>query len=116
MTTAVARGARAVARDAWQQRALALADGRHLFGTPRQVGTNAHGAAIWQVPSRSSDGTYYIVKVWPVGDVGCSCTAGSYARPCAHAGAVIKAEAQREAVQAATQDEGMRYWLNGGEW
>ncbi len=113
--TAVARGARAIAREAWQHRALALADDRHLSGTPRRIGRNDVGATIYQVPSRSHDGAY-VVTYWPAGDITCGCTAGSYGRPCGHVGAVIRAEAQRTVAECGSADEGMRYWLNGGEW
>ena len=99
---------------AWQTKALQLAEERHTIGTPRYIGTNDYGAQLWQVPSRTHDGCY-VVTAWEDGTYTCGCTAGSYARPCCHVGASIKAEEQRTAVSTGPS-EAWRYWLNGGEW
>lgn len=94
---AAEQGIRSVAREAWQKRALVLADDRRLTGTPRQVATNQYHARLYLVPSRTTDGSY-LVTVWEDDKLTCTCLAGAYGRPCGHVGAVIKAEAQRHCV------------------
>lgn len=99
----------------WEARALALAWDRHLIGTPRYVGKTDSGAHLWRVPSRTHDGCY-LVTAWPRGSYTCCCTAGSYGRPCGHAGAVVRAELQRQAAMAQADTDAMKSWRRGFDW
>lgn len=102
-------------REQWNARAIVLATDSHADGTARHVGENAHGAQLYRIPSSSHDGVY-LVSVWPLGDVLCCCTAGSYERPCKHAGAALLAERQRQEAMRTRQDEPLRWWAHGGSW
>jgi hypothetical protein len=101
-------------RQAWEARAIALADERHTIGTPRYIGSSDPGVELWQAPSRAHGGCY-VVRVWRAIDaITCSCTAATFGRPCCHAGAVLVAQRQRET--SAGRSEAWRSWINGGEW
>ena len=102
-------------RDEWQARAITLAADAHASGTARHIGTNEHGAQLYRVPSSSHDGVY-LVSVWPHGAALCCCTAGSYERPCKHAGAAILAERARQEATNTTQNEPLRSFAHGLSW
>lgn len=105
--------AKSLTRVEWIARCLDLAQERHTIGTPRHVGQNVHGAQLWQVPSRTHDGCY-LVTAWPHRSFSCCCTAGSYAQPCCHVGAVLHAEEQR--TETSEHSEAWSWWMAGGEW
>ena|SRR5258706_14159392 len=102
-------------RGEWEARALALAVAKHLIGTVRRRGAGQF-AEVFTVPSGDRRGEH---DVWlshgSDGFPRCDCVAGSYRRPCGHAGAVLHADCQRrDALQGS--DEALKWWLRGGEW
>lgn len=102
---------------AWEARAITLAAEKHLSGTARHIGENTAGGRLWKVRSQSSD-SYHVVTFFPATrGIVCDCIAGSYGRPCAHAGAAILAEKQREeAMRPSRHDEAWSWWIHGGAW
>lgn len=101
--TATAKAALTAAQ--WADRAVALAEARHLTGTIMRLGCWTGGdGSRWQsfrVPSADRTGLYTVdwqdSRALPL----CHCTAASYGNPCAHAGAVIHSERQRAAAMTA---------------
>jgi hypothetical protein len=106
----------------WEMQAITLAEEAHLVHRARFLGTGVYGNSLWQVPSTMTDGTVYVVQVWPtmLGAV-CSCFAKSLGhRACAHAGAALVGEHQKQAAERGSGgDEGdtaLRWFAHGGEW
>lgn len=95
--------------DAWRERAIELAEARHLTGTVRFLGTDGTGRyETYRVPTSRRDGHYDVcydrvteqfdaaagtVMNGPV--VVAHCTASEHRRPCAHVGAVLRSAAFR---------------------
>lgn len=103
---------------AYEARSITLAEDHHLVHRARFIGQGVHGENLWQVPSKSNDGTVYIVHVWAnTMGVTCGCRAGTYGQACGHAGCALLAERQKQAAERESgQSEGWRFWLNGGSW
>jgi hypothetical protein len=105
-------------RSTWQRRAQELAVETQLAHRARYLGQGTHHEELWQVPSKVGDGSTYVVRVWPHSlGVVCGCTAGTYGRPCGHAGAALLAERQKQVAERGSEaDTALRWWLHGGEW
>ncbi len=107
--------AQALTRDAWDVRAIALAEAKGARGTARYL--RPHPSArghVYRVPSRSGDGTYAVVA-WGDGRTECTCPAGQHGRPCCHAGDVLLAERVRLTPSTGPSDA-WAWWMLGGEW
>src|SRR5579859_2412863 len=92
-----------ITRAEWNAHALEMADRRHVTGTARSIGACEYGH-VYRVPSRSSAGSYDVLTRED-GRVECPCTAGSYGRPCVHAGAALHAEERRQQAISSANDE-----------
>lgn len=104
-----------VTRHEWQARALELASAHHLSGTARLDHTGKSGE-VYRVPSHDRTRTYDVLTRHD-GTIACPCKAGSFGRPCGHAGAVIYYRHQR--AKATTKRNGDMTWfwfLQTGEW
>lgn len=103
----------------WQDRAVALAEARHLTGTITRLGRWTGGdGSRWQnfrVPSADRTGIYTVDWQDGADRPACHCTAGSYGNPCCHAGAVIHSERQRAAA-IANPERIYDTWDKWGEW
>ena len=102
-----------ITRQEWNVRALELAHEKHLIGTPSYHHECEYGH-VWRVPSRSGKGSYDVLARHD-GRVECPCVAGSYGRPCSHAGATVAAEKMRQEARDGPSDA-WSWWLAGGEW
>jgi hypothetical protein len=105
-------------RARWEARAISLAEEGHLIHRASYAGTGCHGESLWRVSSKRTDGTYYIVHVWPaIMTATCTCTASMYSKPCAHCGAALLAEGQKQAAEHGSEgDTAPRWFAHGGEW
>lgn len=114
-------------REEWNAHALELARARHLDGTATFLGTYTAGDGstpiCWHVPSHDRSGRYTVELDERTGVITCHCTAASYGRPCAHAGAVVHALQQRQRALAGSEGDTALRWfaqstgaLSGEEW
>lgn len=102
-------------RGEWNARAEVLAEQKGARGTARYLHECADGRGhVWRVPSRSDTGSYDVVA-WGDGRIECPCTAGTYGRPCCHAGAVLHAERMRTR-DTSEGNTAWDWWMAGGEW
>lgn len=109
--------AKAATQLEWEARAIVLAEEHHLTGCARHIGETGTGARLWKVRSQSSADGFHVVTFWEqTRGIVCDCVAGSYGRPCSHAGAALHGERQRERAMSSRTDEAMRSWMNGGAW
>lgn len=89
------------ATNTWRHRARELARERNLTHTARYEVLTVDNRELFSVPTCSRYGSEHVVRHdRETGELLCDCTAGSYQRPCAHAGAVLgwldaRAEAER---------------------
>jgi hypothetical protein len=92
-------------REAWDVRAQQLCDAANLKYTARYDGEHpAHAdIEVYLVPSRDRSGEHEVTFDQHTGRIRCDCIAGSYGRPCCHAGTVLYYLAQR--AQACTAAE-----------
>lgn len=118
MATATATKTRtAITRVEWEARAVALADQHHLIHRAHYMGQGLVEEALYQVPSRTHDGSVHIVRLYSVtGRVSCTCHAGTYGKACSHVGAALVADRQRQEALRTPQDDAMRWFCHGGDW
>jgi hypothetical protein len=106
-------------RDAWEARALELAEAQHLTGTARLLAENSL-RSFYGVRKSGPVGEY-VVRVDRIGGQvrglpSCGCMAGQHDKPCKHAGAALHAEAQRERAISKPDTDPLASWRRGGEW
>jgi hypothetical protein len=105
-------------RDAWEARALELAEREHMTGTARLLAENELHA-FWGV-RRSSPTGEHVVRVYRITSevrrVSCDFLAGMHGRACRHVGAVLHALQQRERAIGQPDTDPLANWRRGGEW
>ena len=104
-------------REQWRERALELAEARHLDGTARLV-SESELARVYRIPNGDRRGEGYLVRfTLRRQEPHCECPAGAWGKPCGHAGAALHAEQLREAARRdRSPSEAWSWWLRGGEW
>lgn len=70
-------------REAWEARALELAETKHTIGTPRYL-HECEYEYVWCAPPQSSMGSYDVLARQN-GRLECPCQAGVWGGPCSHA-------------------------------
>lgn len=108
---------RPASRDEWNARALELAEAHHLTGRARWIGTGLVDEALYQVPSRSAEGSCHVVHIYPrTGQVTCTCLASVWGKPCSHVGSALHAQRQKEEAERTPQNEPLRSFAHGLSW
>jgi hypothetical protein len=102
----------------WEARAISLAEQHHLVHRARYIGQGIVDEPLYQVPSRSQDGSCHVVRLYTAtGRVACSCHASLWGKACGHCGSAILAERMRQEALRTPQDEPMRSFCNNvGNW
>jgi hypothetical protein len=96
-------------REAWDARAQQLCDAAQLRYTSRLIAERA-GVEYFTVPSRDRSSSHVVEYHMATGHLAGDCIAGSYAKPCCHAGTVLYYLAQRaQAYTAAEISAAARY-------
>jgi hypothetical protein len=117
MAMATATTTKGLRQAAYEARSITLADQHHLIHRARYIGQGIVDEPIYQVPSRSAEGSVHVVHLYQhTGRTSCTCYAGNFGKACSHVGAALVADRQRQEALRTPQDDAMRWYCHGGDW